>query len=166
MGRKKTDYSKIVIYKIVCNDKNITDFYVGYTSNYSVKIYIHKIESYDNLTDVKTKNKKLHKLLNDNGGWNNFTTSKIEDYSCNNSVEARERVKYWENELAINGNNDVEDNKNYELLLKKYNKLMDKYWNSKVNNKYKLLKEKYKILEKHNNKMKNLLLNQAFLDNN
>jgi len=166
MGRKKTDYSKIVIYKIVCNDKNVTDFYVGYTSNYSVKIYIHKIESYDNDVNVREKNKKLYNLLNNNGGWYNFTASKIEDYSCHNSIQARDRVRYWENELIINGNDDIIDNKNYDILLKKYNKLIDNQWKSKINQKYKLLKEKYKLLESHNDKIKNLLLNQVFLNNN
>ena len=34
MPRKVVDYSKTVIYKIVCKDLNITELYVGHTTYY------------------------------------------------------------------------------------------------------------------------------------
>ena len=37
MPRKETDYSKTVIYKIVCNDLTITDIYVGHTTDFVVR---------------------------------------------------------------------------------------------------------------------------------
>ena len=33
MTLKKIDYSKLVVYKIVCNDLRVTDLYVGSTTN-------------------------------------------------------------------------------------------------------------------------------------
>ena len=35
MPRKNCDYSRTVIYKIVCNDLNITDCYVGHTTEFT-----------------------------------------------------------------------------------------------------------------------------------
>ncbi len=34
MPKKIIDFSKTIIYKIVCNDLNITDVYVGRTTNF------------------------------------------------------------------------------------------------------------------------------------
>ena len=37
MPKKNIDYSKTIIYKIVCNDLNIIDVYVGQTTNFTKK---------------------------------------------------------------------------------------------------------------------------------
>lgn len=43
MPRTAIDYLKTIIYKIVCNDLNVKDVYVGGTSNFSGVIpYIRK----------------------------------------------------------------------------------------------------------------------------
>jgi len=35
MPKTEIDYSSTIIYKLVCNDLNITDNYVGHTTNFS-----------------------------------------------------------------------------------------------------------------------------------
>ena len=40
MPRKEIDYSKTVIYKIVCNDLNVKDVYVGHTTDFHIKQFL------------------------------------------------------------------------------------------------------------------------------
>ena len=36
------DYSKTIIYKICCNDENITECYIGHTTEFNNRKYKHK----------------------------------------------------------------------------------------------------------------------------
>ena len=42
MPKREIDYSKTIIYRIICKDVNIKDIYIGYTTNFSQKKYAHK----------------------------------------------------------------------------------------------------------------------------
>jgi len=42
MPRKIINYTNTIIYKIVCNDLNITDLYVGSTTDFTNRKYNHK----------------------------------------------------------------------------------------------------------------------------
>ena len=42
MPKLPIDYSKTIIYKIVCNDTNITDCYVGHTTDFTRRKQLHK----------------------------------------------------------------------------------------------------------------------------
>ena len=42
MPKLPIDYSKTIIYKIVCNDTNITDCYVGHTTDITRRKAHHK----------------------------------------------------------------------------------------------------------------------------
>ena len=44
MPKVEIDYSNIIIYKITCNDPNITDAYVGHTTNFVQRKHCHKQE--------------------------------------------------------------------------------------------------------------------------
>lgn len=91
----KINYSKLKIYKLYCKDKSVKDIFVESTSNLTVKRAIHK----RNLISKPDDNISL--VINANGGWKNWNTCILEEYSCNNSKEAAEREKYWYN-LAVN----------------------------------------------------------------
>jgi len=95
MGRVKTDYSKNVIYKITCNDKNITDFYVGGTTNFVKRKNYHK-------RAVNDKTNKIYETIRANDGWQNWTMTEIEIFPCKSSVEARIREEFWRVELQAN----------------------------------------------------------------
>ena len=60
MPQKEVDYSKTVIYKIVCNDPLITDCYVGRTTNFTKRKLQH--EQVSNSIDKKL-NKQFLQLL-------------------------------------------------------------------------------------------------------
>jgi len=93
MPKQNIDYSKIIIYKIVCKDLAITDLYVGSTSNW----YIRKSEHKNNCKNLLGR--KIYKTINDNGGWENWEMLEIEKYPCCDSNEARARERYWMEEL-------------------------------------------------------------------
>jgi len=97
MPRKEIDYSKIVIYKIVCNDLNITDLYVGSTTNFTKRKNSHK--GHTNGKFSKILNEKKYQTIRDNGGWENWSMIQIEEYPCKNGNEAKTRERYWVEEL-------------------------------------------------------------------
>ena len=97
MPKTKIDYSKIVIYKIVCNDLNVKDIYIGSTTDFTKRKCSHKNAS----TNEKhpKHNAKKYKFIRENGGWDNFTMLEIEKYSCIDGNESRLRERYWFEQL-------------------------------------------------------------------
>jgi hypothetical protein len=76
MPSKKIDYSKTIVYVIMCNDVTINAVYFGYTTRFSQRKYKHKSEFYGN-----TKNDPFYEIMRANGGWNNWTFYKIGEIS-------------------------------------------------------------------------------------
>ncbi len=120
------DYSKTVLYKIVCKDINITDCYIGHTTNIINRIYRHKYNC-NNEKDIRY-NLKVYQFIRTNGGWINWTLIKIEDYPCNDIYEALKRENYWLKQLKSSLNSDIpgrnkkeyhQDNKELILEYKK-----------------------------------------------
>jgi hypothetical protein len=97
MPRKEIDYSKTVIYKIVCNDLSITDIYVGSTTQFTKRKYNHK--SLCANEKGKKYNYKLYKTIREHGGWENWSMIQIEEYPCGSANEARERERYLYEQL-------------------------------------------------------------------
>jgi len=93
MSNSQADYSKTVIYKIICKDNSITDIYIGHTTCYYQRYRLHK--SSCNNENAKGYNYKIYKIIRENGGWENWDMKIIENFSCNNVNEARNRERYW-----------------------------------------------------------------------
>ena len=181
MPRKDIDFSKCVIYKIVCNDLNMTDIYVGHTTDFTKRKYMHKL--YCNLTSHKSYNSKVYTTIRENGGWDEWSMIEIEKYSCIDSNEARARERYWYELLCatLNSNcpfiNDEEKilkareiakqnyQKNREKLLQNYQtnreKILqhrkDKTENMKVERQLKYIEN----VEKHKEYMKEYRIKKA-----
>jgi len=99
MPKNDIDYSNTIIYKIFCKDSNITDIYVGHTTNFIKRKYGHKI-SCDN-----TNNKlKIYEIIRNNGGWENWDMVEIAKYNCKDSTEARIKEQEHYKELKANMN--------------------------------------------------------------
>jgi len=81
MPKQPVDYSKCVIYKIVCQDESVTECYVGHTTNFKSRKNQHKCRS-------KTINFKLYQMIRENGGWDNWTMTPICEYPCENLIQA------------------------------------------------------------------------------
>ena len=81
------------MYKIVCNDVNVKDFYVGHTCNWVQRTCDHKRSVNNN--DRGDYNTKKSVFIRENGGWDNWTIVLIEDYPCENKLIASQRERYW-----------------------------------------------------------------------
>ena len=93
MPRKEIDYSKTVIYKIVCNDLNVKDVYVGHTTDFTKRKASHK--GVLNCPNHHNYNLKIYTTMRDNGGWENWTMIEIEKYPCNDKNEACSRERHF-----------------------------------------------------------------------
>ena len=102
MPKDVINYKNTIIYKIVCNDLNIKDIYVGSTTNFIGRKRQHKKNCCNNIK--KTENCKIYKFIKENGGWNNWSMFEIEKFECNDGNEARTRERYWYEILNANLN--------------------------------------------------------------
>jgi len=126
------DYTKTVIYKIVCKDETITDMYIGHTTNFKNRIIDHKC-CCNNIKD-KSYNIKLYHFIRENGGWDNWDMIKIEEYPCNNINEATKRERYWVEELKSSLNTDIPSRTQKEYYKENINKIKEysKKYNEKI----------------------------------
>ena len=128
----KTDYSKTIIYKICCNDLNITDIYIGHTTDFKTRKNHHKSDC----NNINNKGYKyyVYEFIRNNGGWDNWTMVMIEEYQCNNKLEASKRERELIEELKATLNKVIPtrtgkeyyiDNK--EIILNKFKEYRTEY---------------------------------------
>ena len=88
------DYSKSLIYKIVCKDTSVREIYVGHTTNYRIRYNCHK--SWGNNVKSSKYNLKVYKYIREHGGWDNWEMVELYKYPCNSKKEiiAEERRAY------------------------------------------------------------------------
>lgn len=89
----KTGY----IYKLCCNDPEITDCYVGSTKNEKVRKNGHKNGC--NNSNNKSHNFNVYQFIRENGGWDNWNMVRIEEFKFNVRAELHTRERYWLEQL-------------------------------------------------------------------
>ena len=97
MPRKDINHNNTIIYKIVCNNLNIKDIYVGHTTQFTKRKNNHKERC--NNPNSKKYNLKIYKIIRENEGWDNWSMIEIEKYPCNDKNEACSRERYWYEQL-------------------------------------------------------------------
>ena len=104
------------MYKIVCNDLNIKDLYVGSTTDYYNRKSKHKSNCISE--NCKSYNFNVYKYIRATGGWDNWSMIEIEKFPCKDSMEARARERYWCEQF----NSTLNSNKPYitDTELKEY----------------------------------------------
>ena len=102
MPKTILDYSKTIMYKIVCKDLNVKDCYVGHTTDMTKRKCGHKHVC--NNEKNKDHNLKIYKIIRENGGWDNWTMVLVETFPCKDKHEAcrRERELYEELDAKMN----------------------------------------------------------------
>ena len=97
MPREKIDYSKSIIYKLVCNDLNVTDLYVGSTTRFSHRKAAHK----SGCTNPNSNhyNYNVYQFIRANGDWCNWSMIEVEKYPCTDGDQLRTRERYWYEQL-------------------------------------------------------------------
>ena len=93
MPKVEIDYSNTIIYKITCKDPNITDVYVGHTTNFVQRKHAHK----QSCINVKSLNHncKLYQVIRNNGGWSNWCMEIVHFCNCNDHYEARKKEQEY-----------------------------------------------------------------------
>ena len=117
MPRKPIDYSKTIIYHFVCNDKSIVDTYVGHTTEFRRRKSNHK--SCCNNEKDQAHKFKLYQNIRANGGFENWNMTPLEQYPCENDIQARIREQYWMDQLQAKMN-DRNAHTNYQEYQIKY----------------------------------------------
>jgi len=102
MPKTILNYEKTIMYKIVCDDLTIKDCYVGHTTNMTKRKYKHKTAC--NNEKNKAHNRKIYKIIRQNGGWSNWSMLLIETFPCKDKHEAckREREIFEELDAKMN----------------------------------------------------------------
>ena len=126
MPRTSVNYQNTIIYKIVCNDLNVKDLYVGHTTDFKRRKSQHKSICINEKSN--RYNLKIYQTIRQNGGWNDWKMIEIEKYPCNDSNEATSRERLWFETLEAklnmifpqrSKNEYVETNKDKLNLIKK-----------------------------------------------
>jgi len=93
MPKTEIDYSNTIIYKITCKDSNITDVYVGHTTNFVQRKHAHKQSCINDKSP--NYNCKLYQVIRNNGGWSNWCMEIVHFCNCNDHYEARKKEQEY-----------------------------------------------------------------------
>ena len=89
MPRKAIDYSNTIIYKLCCNNPNITDVYVGHTTDFTNRKRQHK----QNCNNEKSYNFYVYQFIREHGDWTNWSMIEIEKICCIDANDARKNER-------------------------------------------------------------------------
>lgn len=108
----------IILYKLNCKDINISDIYVGQTSNFNQRYNAHRTSSTNSIS--KIYNLKVYKFIREHGGIENWEMNVIENYEAIDGLDARKRERHWIETLqaTLNSNIPSRTREEYKLILK------------------------------------------------
>ena len=138
MPRTAVDYSKTIIYKIVCKDLSVKDLYVGHTTDFIRRKYTHMYICCN--PEQKKHSLKVYQIIRDNGGWENWEMVEVEKYPCSDSNEARSRERFWYENLYATLNSSFPLRNKYE-----YRKTNKDLLHEKARKFYEINKERIKL---------------------
>ena len=129
MPRVPIDYSKTILYYFVCNDASITDTYVGHTTDITRRKSQHKYRCCNEKD--KGYNFKLYQNIRANGGFENWNMTPLEQYPCENDIQARIREQYWMDQLQakMNDRNAHTNYQEYQIKYREEHKQQIKQYN-------------------------------------
>ena len=150
MPKDIIDYTNTIIYKIYCKDENITDVYIGHTTNFIQRKYSHKIACNSN-----NNNLKIYNIIRNNGGWDNWDMIQIAKYNCNDLTEARikEQEHYNLYKSTLNSCPPYVDKNKYFCKICKIQSISQKEYINHI------------LSKKHNKTYKNQNINNDNADN-
>ena len=119
------------IYKLVCDDVEIKECYVGSTTNMKVRKACHK--RCCNTLSNKNFNNYLYQFIRENGGFQNWDMIQIEEFQFNNRRELDTKERYWLEQLNATLNRQIPTRTNKEWYIdnkEKYLGLCKEYRNN------------------------------------
>jgi len=143
------NYSQTSFYLIFCKDENITDKYVGHTTNFKKRKFNHKY----NVVNEKSiyYNLKVYECIRANGGLDNWQMVEIEICKCENVFEARSIEAFWINTLnpSLNINTPNRTQKDYYEENKEYKLEYQKAYATEHEKEIKEYKKEYALVYKN-----------------
>ena len=113
-----------IIYMITSLDPKIDYCYIGSTQNFTKRKIKHKsmCKTINSITDTK-----LYNTMRENGGWDNFQMTPIEEYLCDTPQEAHMREQFWINNIEhkMNSYDAFIDDPNPTLTQKEREKIAE-----------------------------------------
>ena len=163
MPKKPINYQNTVIYKIVCTDINITDLYIGSTTNLIQRRRSHRSGCKNQ--NGTFYNYKVYKFIREHGNWINWTVVKIEDYPCSNLEDSNKRERHWIDQSNATLNcvipchspkeyyqqhkeQQKEYNEQHKEQKKEYDQQYYQHNKVKINNRNKIYKQQHKEQKK------------------
>jgi len=146
----KVDYSKALVYKLCCNDTDITDIYIGSTTNMKARKSSHKTNC--NTPTNKLYNVKVYQFIRDNGGFENWSMVLVDYVDVNNKQELLKKEREYTDKLKSTLNSNIPARTVKEWYTDNKETIQEYY----INNKEKILeyqkenKEKIKEYQKEN----------------
>jgi hypothetical protein len=140
------NYKKACIYEIVCKDVNITERYVGSTTNLIKRRYSHK--NVCNNEKCKQYNLYVYQFIRENGGFENWDVILIEQViDCQDTQNLHKRERYYMEEKKAELNKNIPLRTCKEYYEKNKNKLAEKQRIYCENNKDKVVESRKKYAE-------------------
>ena len=88
-----TNYSNTIIYKITCKDPNITDLYVGHTTDFVRRTKEHM---YSCISENTSNHKcKLYETIRSTGGWSNWRMDIVAFFECDDLNGAKKKEQEY-----------------------------------------------------------------------
>lgn len=126
------DYKKSTIYKLVSNDLNITDIYVGSTTNFNRRKRQHK---YTTHTEGSTNhNLPVYEFIRNNGGWDAWDMILIENYPCKDKHELHARERHYIELLGSTLNKVIPTRTRKERDIANHDKILEQKKEYRKNN--------------------------------
>jgi len=116
-------YNESIIYKLCCKDPNITDIYIGSTTNFTRRKCNHK-NVCGNENDKKY-NRKVYECIRENGNWDNWDMIQIEEINVDNKRELETRERYWIETLKSSLNINIPTQTYQEWCVKNREKISE-----------------------------------------
>ena len=102
---------KKCVYKIICRDKEITEFYIGSSMEFEKRKKAHKVDC--NNLNQRTYCLPLYMFINVNGGWENWEIEVIKEYKFITKKELNMNEQYYIN-LNSQSAKSIKTQKDYD----------------------------------------------------
>ena len=124
MPKVPVNFNNSMIYKLCCRDTEITDIYVGSTTNFKTRKNMHKSSCCNE--NGKSYNLNVYQFIRENGGWDNWDMILIEKFKCSNKLELLKRERYYIETLNARLNSRIPSRSKKEQMKEYREKNKDK----------------------------------------